>query len=71
MYIYLILGGDINCALSPLLGKSASLSKSAHSIQLFLKAYGVAQWSPTFFALWTGFMYDLYMTDRGAEAAHV
>lgn len=43
---HLILGGDINCALSPLLDRSisrrASLSKSAHSIQLFLRTYGVA-----------------------------
>ncbi len=43
---HLILGGDINCALSPFLDRSisrrASLSKSAHSVQLFLKTYGVA-----------------------------
>lgn len=43
---YLILGGDINCALYPLLDRSiskrASLSKSARSIQLFLRTYGVA-----------------------------
>ena len=42
---HLIPGGDINCAPSPLLDRSiskrASLLKSAHSIQLFLKTYGV------------------------------
>lgn len=43
---HLILGGDINCALSPLLDRSvfrsAPLSKSAKAIQLFLKTYGIA-----------------------------
>lgn len=43
---HLILGGDINCVLSPLLDRSiskrTSLTKSAHTIQLFLKTYGVA-----------------------------
>lgn len=43
---HLILGGDMNCALSPVLDRSSpkktSLSKSAKSIRLFLKSYGVA-----------------------------
>lgn len=42
---HLILGGDINCVLLPSLDRSSSkkisLSKSAHSIQLFLKTYGI------------------------------
>ena len=42
---HLILGSDINCVLSPLLDRSiskrASLSKSAYSIQLLIKTYGV------------------------------
>lgn len=42
---HLILGGDINCVLSPTLDRSSSkkspLSKSVHTIQLFLKTYGV------------------------------
>ena len=42
---YLFLGGDINCVLSPTLDRSSSkktsLSKSAHTIKLFLKTYGV------------------------------
>lgn len=43
---HLILGGDMNCTLSPVLDRSSpkrsSLSKSACTIQLFLKSYGVA-----------------------------
>lgn len=42
---HLILGVDINCVLSPSLDRSSSkkisLSKSAHTIQLFLKSYGI------------------------------
>ena len=43
---HLILGGDTNCTLSPVLDRSsskkASLSKSARSIKVFLKSYDVA-----------------------------
>ncbi len=43
---HLILGGDTNCILSPVLDRSSpkntSLSKSACSINLFLKSYGIA-----------------------------
>lgn len=46
MATHLILGGDINCTLSPVLDRSSpnksSLSNSTRSIQLFLKSYGVA-----------------------------
>lgn len=42
---HLILGGDINCILSPSLDrcsyKKASLSRSADAIHLFLKSYGI------------------------------
>lgn len=43
---HLILGGDFNCALSPVLDRSSPrkvpASKSAHLIQHFLKTYGIA-----------------------------
>lgn len=43
---HLILGGDLNCVLSSTLDCSASrtisISKSAHTIQNFLKTYGMA-----------------------------
>ncbi len=43
---HLILGGDTNCILSPVLDRSSpkntSLSKSARSINLFLISYGIA-----------------------------
>lgn len=42
---HLILGGDLNCVLSPVLDRSSqkgiSVSKSAHTIQCFLNTYGI------------------------------
>ena len=43
---HLILGGDMNCVLSPVLDRSSpkpiTLTRSAHSIHSFLKSYGIA-----------------------------